>query len=381
MSSGTLTISSGITIRGQSGYLGYSPGIGGSPTNVSVVNQGTIQWASGGNIIIVGTLTNDGTITIDSTSTMAPGGTIIGGTITTQPGAGISNGTLNGVTVDGNWQVLGNNSVTIQSGLTLNGILTLGGSSNYGFLTFSGSQTLAGSGTVVFTGTGLYNALGMSSGTLTIGSGITIRGQSGYLGYSPDIGGSPGNVSVVNQGTIQVDVSGGTITIDGNDDQNNGMLTVANGGTLSLSVTNFTNNGVISANTASTITFQSGSFNLNSGTLISTGSFLVQSSTFNFNGGIVSNPIALISSTLNIGSTASQAASFDFYSTGNSLTGNLGVGQALIVETSISYPNSSLTLPNGMNNSGLIGIAPHATVNAGTVFTNNAAASSPAAAR
>ena len=104
---------------------------------------------------------------------------------------------------------------------------TLGGNGggNWGFLTFNSSQTLGGSGTVDFTGPGPYNALGLSSGTLTIGPGITVRGQSGYLGYSPGIGGSPSNIAVVNQGTInwanggniQIPstlINSGTITVD-----------------------------------------------------------------------------------------------------------------------------------------------------------------------
>ena len=53
----------------------------------------------------------------------------------------------------------------------------------------------------------------MSSGTLTIGSGITVQGQNGYVGYSPETGGSPSNITVVNQGTIQADASGGTIYV------------------------------------------------------------------------------------------------------------------------------------------------------------------------
>ena len=48
-----------------------------------------------------------------------------------------------------------------------------------------------------------------TAATLTIGSGITVQGGSGTVGgyYSAD--------SVVNDGTIQADVSGGTITVEG----------------------------------------------------------------------------------------------------------------------------------------------------------------------
>ena len=60
------------------------------------------------------TLTNDGTITVNSTSTMAAGGTIAGGTITTQDGAGIASETLDGVTIDGDFKVVGGNEVVVE---------------------------------------------------------------------------------------------------------------------------------------------------------------------------------------------------------------------------------------------------------------------------
>ena len=39
------------------------------------------------------------------------------------------------------------------------------------------------------------DALGLTSGTLTIGSGITVEGQTGFIGYNPEIGGTPGNIT------------------------------------------------------------------------------------------------------------------------------------------------------------------------------------------
>ena len=254
LSSGTLTIGSGITVQGQSGYIGYSPDIGGSPSNIAVVNQGTIKWANGGNIQIPGTLTNQGSITVDSTSTLAPGGTIAGSTITTQAGAGIGNVTLDGVTLDGDFQVVGANSVTVADGLTLDGTATLGGSggSNWGFLNFNGSQTLGGTGTVDFIGPGPYNALGLSSGTLTIGSGITVQGQSGYIGYSPDIGGSVSNIAVINQGIIDANAAGSSITIYGTGSQNAGTLEATGGGTLYLEGT-LANSATLSVDATSSL--------------------------------------------------------------------------------------------------------------------------------
>src|SRR5208337_4520218 len=80
-----------------------------------------------------------------------------------------------------------------------------------------------------------YNALDVTrSGTaLTISSGITIEGEAGYVGYDPSLGGSS-NVTVVNQGTINADVSGGTIYLLDISLQGNGSYDEANGGVLSL---------------------------------------------------------------------------------------------------------------------------------------------------
>ena len=110
--------------------------------------------------------------------------------------------------------------------MTLNGTATLGDSTGFGLLYFEGTQTLGGSGTVVFGTFDTRNALMVASAgtTLTIGAGITVQGQNGYVGYDPNFGGSP-DVSVVNQGTIAADTSGGTITVYGTGNlQNVGIL-------------------------------------------------------------------------------------------------------------------------------------------------------------
>ena len=83
-----------------------------------------------------------------------------------------------------------------------------------------------------------YNALFLANAgtTLTIGPGITIRGQNGTIGYSTYWGG-PQNVSVINQGTISCDVSGGTIVVEAQPIVNQGLIQGINGGTASLSGT------------------------------------------------------------------------------------------------------------------------------------------------
>ena len=48
---------------------------------------------------------------------------------------------------------------------------------------------------------------------LTLGTNITVRGHSGQIGQSTSCIGTPANVSVINQGVISADISGGTINL------------------------------------------------------------------------------------------------------------------------------------------------------------------------
>ena len=130
-------------------------------------------------------------------------------------------------------------ALTVTNGLTLNGTALVGNptNSNYGAISFAGSQTLSGDGSVVFGfNASAYNALRVASGgtTLTIGSGITVRGKTGQIGYAASPWGGATNVAVVNQGMISADVSGGTITINAQPFSNLGLAQALNGGTLKL---------------------------------------------------------------------------------------------------------------------------------------------------
>ena len=176
---------------------------------------------SGGTVNLTGTLNNTGTtlaLTAATGSWNLLGGAISGGTVTETGGAELtftnSSGTLAGVTFDNNLDLASVNdaNATITGGLTLNGAtVDLGNTagSTYGQLYFNGTQTLGGTGTVLFGKSGSPSQVyetAYPSGTLTLASGITIRGSSGTLGgyYSGD--------AVVNQGTISADDSGGLTT-------------------------------------------------------------------------------------------------------------------------------------------------------------------------
>jgi RHS repeat-associated protein len=221
---------------------------------------------SGGNVYLVGTANNqNSTLTLNdsSLSYLLDGGTIDGGTVSMTNGTTLvvpsnnfnSAGTLSGVTLDGTLDLATNNgaTITITDGLTLNGIVAMGnaGGSTYGELDFVGAQTLSGTGSIVFgaRGNNGINTAGSNgdSGALTIGSGITIDGKSGTIGYNGVGTGSEGTATpLANQGTIDDDVKGGVINVYGANWTNTGTLEATSGGELGLNGS-WTSSGPITA--------------------------------------------------------------------------------------------------------------------------------------
>ncbi len=210
--------------------------------------------AAGANVNIVGTLTNTGsTLTLTDTSGTwrLMGGTIDGGTLATTGSnaliATTSGGTLaNGVTLDGTLDLTtGNNvRVSVTGGLTLvNGAVVKIGdnASDLGYVSFNGgNQTLVGSGSVLF-GNSAGNTLwtGQSSGTnLTIGPDILIHGQNGVVGPNSAQFGGFVDGTFTNQGSIDADVSGGVIKLNGVNWTNDGIIEAQNGGAVLAAGTN-----------------------------------------------------------------------------------------------------------------------------------------------
>jgi RHS repeat-associated protein len=192
---------------------------GGSDSIKSLVSANALAL-SGGTLTVASTVEVNNTFTIN-------GGMLTHATIL--PGSGgqavmftPSGGTLDGVTADSNLDLAtyNNANVHIVDGLTLNATAWVGNAagSTAGQVFFDDGGTLGGTGTVVFGKSG-SNFLGMykpnywdsATDTLTIGPGITVRGSNGTLGEGPYY---YRNNSIVNQGTIAADDSGGTITIN-----------------------------------------------------------------------------------------------------------------------------------------------------------------------
>ena len=257
-----VTFAAGTTVRGLSGSIGLGQFINGNGN--SIVNQGLISSDSGGTINITqASLKNQSFVqavgagsvlrldsTVDNTGgTLRSGGggvvlqngvSVTGGTISNTTGglyqlSSSGSNFLSGVTLTAG-SVIDMASATstarVNSGMTLNGTVNVNNSS---LINFEGDQTLGGSGSIVFGPLG-NNRVGIDGGskTLTVASGITIRGQNGSIGLGQFVNGN-GN-SLVNNGIISADVAGGVITLQGLTAgvTNNGTIRALNGGTLQL---------------------------------------------------------------------------------------------------------------------------------------------------
>ena len=159
---------------------------------------------------------------------------------------------LSGVTVSSTGVVSGNGREFVTQGLTLNGEIDIVGGGWLSFGAANETEAVTGNGKIVFdSNTGNRIILG-GNVTLTIGSGITIGGQNGKIGPF-SLPSSP--VTINNDGTIQDNVSGGTITLEDcaitNDPS--GVLQAQSGGNFSLDSSSFTNNGTASVAGGSTV--------------------------------------------------------------------------------------------------------------------------------
>jgi len=192
-----------------------------------------------------GTLENAGaTLTVGNGSGFSPitlAGTISGGTIVDNgSGFDFAGGTLSGVTYQGPLDLSGTSAnVYVTNGLTLTG--TGGGAVNLTGTTcglyFLDSETF-NDATVTFSGSGnqIYAYY-----SLTLGSGLSIVQSA--AGSNDNLDGA----TIVNDGTIDLNASGGDFFIASNRFTNDGLISVSNGEVLDLE-TSFANMGVLSSN-------------------------------------------------------------------------------------------------------------------------------------
>ncbi|HWE97952.1 MAG TPA: dockerin type I domain-containing protein [Tepidisphaeraceae bacterium] len=210
---------------------------------------------TGGVVNLIGSFFDYGnTLALNSTtgSWNLAGGTIYGGTIASGTGGATLNftarSTFDAVTLSEPLTIDSTaNSLVIQDGLILNATLTIGsGQTDSGGVTFVGTQTLGGNAEILLAdGPAARNGIGLASintttpMTLTVGPGIFIHGgtrlgatNNPNFGAAIDGGGTPGQQTLINQGTIDCDVPGAEISLFGSTIVNNGTLKATAGGTI-----------------------------------------------------------------------------------------------------------------------------------------------------
>lgn len=326
----TLTLGSGITIYGNGGQIGaslYTSGTGNLINNGTIqsgatgtmtinpsgtfTNNGTVSSAGGGtlNISSTGTVTNNNVLEARNASTLNLNRSITNGSggqinvvssssIVNQNGVSLTGGTINN-TAGGKFTVSSSdnnflNAVTVNGTLNLStggheritGGLVLGGGSSInigggGLIDFSGgNQTLGTSGstaTINFADNNAANKIGIDGNmTLTVGSGMTLSGNTGTIGSSIY---TTGTGNLINNGAIK-STGTGTITINPSGTfTNGGTLSAVSGSTLAINQ-NFTQTaGQTSANGTISLASGTGTLTLNGGTL--TGSGTLQGNVIN----------------------------------------------------------------------------------------------------
>ncbi len=153
----------------------------------------------------------------------------------------------------GNDQVTANGtSDTISSNLTINGRWFLGGTSSSTDMIFNGTQTLGGTGELIMSDSSNNRWLGDTANTITVGSGLTVRG-AGNIGLNLP--------NIVNNGQILAQGIDNELLIRSNSLTNNGVLRAEGAGGLHISGVNVTNNTSVDVNAGS-------SLNLTSNTVI-----------------------------------------------------------------------------------------------------------------
>jgi YVTN family beta-propeller protein len=222
-------------------------------------NQGLLEATSGGILALSGSVISNRTGTIQvngatSSVQFVNNAIIQGGAM-----AGINNGILtipsgNAITLDGSTlgqltiagtYAVSNNSTTFLVGTIKNtGAIQVNAVGNNTFLTMTGGVSLTGGGSVTLSTSGNGTAALATAGGSQVLTNVnnTLQGF-GVIGWN--------GLQVINQGTINANVSAKTLTLNPNAFTNQGMLEATVGGILALSGSTISNpSGTIEVNGA-----------------------------------------------------------------------------------------------------------------------------------
>ncbi|MQM29339.1 MAG: hypothetical protein CRU78_01825 [Candidatus Accumulibacter phosphatis] len=367
---GTTTFAAGTTVRGQNGAIGAALNIGGTQTLVNnglisadvatgtitisdsvVTNNSVLEARNGGTLVLASNVSQgaSGQIQADGGVVRQSGMRITGGTIASANGGVLQvissasnyadNTTVNGVmdmaTVD-------NSRQRVVNGMTLNGTVNI---NKNGILSFEGTQTLGGSGSVVLGSTGAGNRIALDgTGTTTIASGVTVRGHSGSIGAALNIGGTQ---TLVNNGTINAELAGGTIGFNTSALVNDGLAR-AQAGTMNIGVP-LSGTGTLQVDSTGTMNLANGAktqgqlamgaagaaLNLGTGNLTITGDYTNagagSGNSFNRRAGVTGTGLIVA------GSNAAQAITGAGVTDGTSANATLTINNVRVGDTTFNY--------------------------------------------
>jgi len=365
----TITAAAGFknngTLRLESTDSNFSSNLTGSFTNdfggVVQINAG-----SGGLRQLTGTVTNNGIINVNLTTTLA-GAMNNNGTVNVAASQTLSHAPNGGAIPTWN-----QNAGT----LALNGAYELGqGDFNFAGGTITGNSPLLGNSKLALTAAGAASF--RMIGTLCRASGIISPLQTVWIN-----GGTFSNATLTtvgtltNQGTLRAETSDGTFSSNVTGTVINAAgatinLNAGTGGARTLSGT-FTNNGTLNINlnasllgtltNNSTMNIASGQsltitgapnvLRQNGGSINGPGSLALQSMTFDYNGGPITAPVTIFSGLLNLGGSTDPATFV--VTAAPQVTGTIAPGQLLWVRGSSAGGHTTLTAPSGLTNAGTL---------------------------
>ena len=356
---GSLTVAAGQTISGAgqvNGGSGFLINQGMMDANVpgqtlstpvsNVANTGLMEATNGGILLLNTTVSNSGTV-LASGGTVQVSHALSGGTLTAISSSQfqlLNGSSLSGVTLSPSSSAIvpGGATATITGGMTNNGTINVtAGSASAAILQFSGAQTLSGGGNIVlgpYVNTGDLPALSVG-GSLTVAAGQTISGAGQISGNGQFL---------TNQGLVNANVAGET---------------------LSTPVSNMTNTGIMEATSGGTL--------LMNGNLSNSGTVLASGGTVD-----ISGPVAQISgSTLTGGTWIARGGSPLFITSAGSITTNQatvvldGAGSTLPNINALKNNQGSFSLLNGQSFSTTGSLANSGTIDIGAASTLTVAGS------
>ena len=345
----TLTVSSGTFVN--HGTINVEPGTAGARTiSANLVNNGAVNLNTNTTFAkSSGVYTNNGSLNIAAGRTLSISGISQvfnqnSGNLAVSGDFSFSTArfNFNGGNITGT-PVLLNSTLNIATGATTAVAFTLRGATN-----FSGDIVLGQS--LLIQGSSAGNHASLNSATGFVNSGdITFSSIDAARNTALTV--TTG--TFVNQGTINVEPgTAGARTISANL-VNNGTINLNTNTTFARSSGVYTNNGSLNIAAGRTLSISGISqvFNQNSGDLAITGDFSFSTARFNFNGGNITGTPVLLNSTLNIATGATTAVAFILRGATN-FSGDIVLGQSLLIQGSSAGNHASLNSATGFVNSG-----------------------------